>query len=566
MYARTVTTKTKQGPVEYLQLCHNEHDPVKKRSKTHVIYNFGRLDQVDHEGVRRLIRSLSRFLPDGAADLHQFTHTHNGHELEFLGSRQLGGTWLLDGMWKRLGIQKTITSLVKDRGFKNPIERMLFALTANRALAPSSKLSLEHWVAHEAHIPGLEQVDVHQLYRAMDVLMESSEAIQRRVFQQAANLFNLEVDLIFIDTTTTYFEMEGEDEDFVVLDENDQDYEVQGYRKRSKYGKDNHPELAQVVMCFAVTREGIPVRCWSWPGTTSDQAIVQEIKEDLNQWELGRTIYVEDTGFNSAKNRRIFQGAGDHYIIGEKLRVGSKGEAQAALRQKGKFKKLSEHLEIKEVILDPESTRRRRFVVVRNMSEAKRDAAKRSDIIYEVERRLAELSQEKGELHTKKACALRSHQVFGRYIRQTKTGKLLLDQHKIKREALFDGKYLISTSDEKLSAEDVVLGYKQLASVERVFRDMKHLIDIRPVYHRREDRIKSHVLLCWLAMLLIRIAENETGKTWFQMKKLFAQIQLGSFKIPEGTVHQSTQLTPQGKGLFNALQIDAPPRFFRIKA
>ena len=274
---------------------------------------------------------------------------------------------------------------------------------------------------------------------------------------------------------------------------------------------------------------------------------------------------MEDTGFNSAKNRRIFQGAGDHYIIGEKLRVGAKGEAQQALRQKGKFKKLSDNLEIKEVFLNKDSTVKRRFVVVRNLTEAKRDAAKRADIVEEVARRLAELAKTEGELHTKRACALRSHHVFGRYIQQTKTGKLRLDQNKINREALFDGKYLISTSDEQLSAEDVVWGYKQLASVERVFRDMKHLIDIRPVYHRREDRIKSHVLLCWLALLLIRIAENETGKTWFQMKKLFAQIQLGSFKLPEGTVHQSNALTPQGKGLFNTLQIDTPPGFIEIR-
>ena len=565
MYVRCVTSQTKSGPVEYVQLCHNVYDKKRKRSQPKLIYSFGRKDQLDYEGIQRLIHSLVRYLPQDSADVLSLAHIQTG-DVSFLGSKALGGSWLLDGLWKRLGIQKAVRSVLKDRGFQNPVERLIFALAANRALAPSSKLGMEHWVAHEAYIPELETVEVHQLYRAMDVLLDASEEIQRSVFRCVADLFNLEVDLIFVDTTTTYFEMNGEDEDFHVYDEDGEAHQKSGFRKRSKHGKDNHPELAQVVICFAVTRGGIPVRCWSWPGNTSDQAIVKEIKEDLNQWELGRTIYVEDTGFNSAKNRRIFQGAGDHYIIGEKLRVGSKGEAQRALRQKGKFKRINDELAIKEVILDPESTMRRRFVVARNSAEARRDAAKRADIISEIERRLEELSQAEGELHTKKACALRSHHVFGRYIRQTKTGKLRLDLAKVKREALFDGKYLISTSDEQLSAEDVVLGYKQLASVERVFRDMKHLIDIRPVYHRREERIRSHVLLCWLAMLMIRIAEHETGKTWFQMKKLFSQIQLGSLQLPDGIVHQSTPLTPQMKGLFNTLKVDSPPRYFEIRS
>ena len=565
MYVRCVTSQTKSGPVEYVQLCHNVYDKKRKRSQPKLIYSFGRKDQLDYEGIQRLIHSLVRYLPHDSADVFSLTHVQIG-EVSFLGSKALGGPWLLNGLWKRLGIQKAVRSVLADRDFQNPVERLIFALAANRALAPSSKLGMEHWVAHEAYIPELETVEVHQLYRAMDVLLDASEEIQRSVFRSVADLFNLEVDLIFVDTTTTYFEMDGEDEDIQVLDDNGTTHQESGFRKRSKHGKDNHPELAQVVICFAVTRGGIPVRCWSWPGNTSDQAIVKEIKEDLNQWELGRTIYVEDTGFNSAKNRRIFQGAGDHYIIGEKLRVGAKGEAQRALRQKGKFRKINDELAIKEVILDPESTMRRRFVVVRNSAEARRDAAKRADIISEIEHRLAELSQAEGELHTKKACALRSHHVFGRYIRQTKTGKLRLDLAKVKREALFDGKYLISTSDEHLSAEDVVLGYKQLASVERVFRDMKHLIDIRPVYHRLEDRIRSHVLLCWLAMLMIRIAEYDTGKTWFQMKKLFSQIQLGSLQLPDGIVHQSTPLTPQMKGLFNTLKVDSPPRYCEIRS
>jgi transposase len=546
MFIRTVVSKTSKGPTEYLQLCHNYRDKKTKASKTKVIYSFGRAEQLDVDAIRRLINSLSRLLPEEGS-LPQNS--------QYLGSRQLGGSWLLDQMWKRLEIDKTLTKLLKDRKYETPVERLLFAMVANRALVPSSKLHMEHWVENETYIRDLPKVEVHQLYRAMDFLLEASENIQHDVFFSVANVFNLEVDLLLLDTTTTYFEINGEDED---TDEQD------GFRKRG-HGKDNHPELAQVVIAFAVTREGIPVRCWVWPGNTSDQSVVEEVKRDLNTWRLGRVVMVQDTGFNSNTNRRILQGAGGHYIIGEKLRLGPKGKLHDALKQKGKYRTLDNGLEIKESILGGDSEARRRYIIIRNPKEAIRDQKKREDILRDVERKLQELKQLDGEPHEKAACALRSHKVFGRYIRQTKTGKLKLNKAKISTEAQLDGKYLVSTSDDGLSAEDVVLGYKQLAAIERVFRDLKHLIDIRPVNHRLADRVRAHVLLCWLAMLLIRVTENEVQQTWFQLKKILSTIQVGILKLPEGKVHQSNSLDPEQKAIFKGLKLDLPPKFFQIR-
>ena len=489
-----------------------------------------------------------------------------GPAATFLGSVNLGGTWLLDQLWQRIGIAKALKRVLVDRKYDIPLERLIFSMVANRALDPSSKLHLEHWVTNEVYIDGLPSVDSQNLYRAMDFLQEHSDVLQKTIFHSVADLFNLEVDLLFIDTTTTYFEIEGEDPDYSETDDQGEESVHLGYRRRSKHGKDNHPELAQVVICFAVTRSGIPVKCWSWPGNTSDKAIVEEIKRDLNLWDLGRTIYVEDTGFNSERNRRILRGAGDHYIIGEKLRLGRYADAHPALRQRGKFKQLDNGLEIKDMLLDTDSTTVRRFILIRNPDEAKRDKLKRDDIVAEAERRIESLKQEKQDQHTKRTCELRSHAVFGKYIKQSKTGKLSINRMKIRKEELFDGKYLISTSDLKLSSEEVVMGYKQLANIERVFRDMKHLIDIRPVYHRKEQRIRSHILLCWLAMLMIRIAEQESQMTWFQMKKIFNKFHLGALKTPQGIVRQTSELTPEMKKLFNTLQIDSPNKVFHVEA
>lgn len=381
----------------------------------------------------------------------------------------------------------------------------------------------------------------------MDFLLEASEEIQKDVFFSVASLFNLEVDLIFLDTTISYFETIEEDQ----------------LRKRG-YSKDNHPELPQVVIAFAVTKTGIPVRCWVWPGNTSDKHIIKKVKQDLNSWKLNRVIMVEDSGFNNEENKKLLQGAGGHYIMGEKLRLGSKSIPSEALKTRGRYQKLDNGLEIKDVIIDGDSEARRRYIIVRNPEEARYDRDRRQEIVNEVKKRLENLKQLDGKPHKKQACKLRAHSTYGRYIRQTKTGKLRLNKSKIRSEEKFDGKYLISTSDDWLPAEDVVMGYKQLYEIERVFRGLKHVIDIRPINYRLPERIQTYVLLCWLAMLMIRVAENEIDESWFQIKKKLFSIKLGINRCSQGEIRESSPLSKEQKKLFTTLGFNTPPRYFKL--
>jgi transposase len=316
-----------------------------------------------------------------------------------------------------------------------------------------------------------------------------------------------------------------------------------------------------VVIGFAVTRDGIPVRCWVWPGNTADVNVVEEVKRDLNEWKLGRVMLVMDAGFNSETNRRILQGAGDAFIIGERLRAGSKGDVVEAARRAGRYKTLANGMRVKEVTIQQNSVAARRFVIVHNPEQERFDRERRDDIIAETERRLTELGDLAGKAHTKAACALRSHPTYGRYVRQSKTGKLAINRGKVATEAKLDGKFLVSTSDPHLSTEDIALGYKQLHEIERVNRDLKHTVDIRPVYHRREDRIRAHVLLCWLALLLIRVIENDSGQTWFQLKKLFRPLMVAQHATKHGLVSETNALTSEQKSVLDALRVKPPARF-----
>lgn len=552
MYLRITKAKQKSGVAEYVQLVQSVRHPETGVPRAQVIHHFGRRDQLDLDALRRLIKSIARFLDDDEAA----AITGEGSPFVFLGARAIGHTWFLDALWKRLEIDRELQKILRTRGYSIPIERLLFAMVANRALDPSSKLAMEEWVAKDVVIPGLEAVTSQQLYRAMDFLLEADAEIQKAVFFNVANLLNLEVDVIFLDTTSTYFEVENPD------DPEDPKLHLRRWGK----SKDNHPELPQVVVGFAITREGIPVRCWTWSGNTNDQTVIDEVKRDLNGWKLGRVITVADTGFNSEANRRRLQTAGGHYILGEKLREGPKGLPVDALSRAGRFKVLEDGLEIKEVKLNPEGTRERRFVIVRNPDEARRDKAKREDILAEVKRRLEALKELDGEPHEKAECKLRSHETFGRYITQTPKGRLTLNREKIAQEELLDGKYLISSSDDSLTAEDIVRGYKALWRIERAFRDLKHVLDIRPVYHRLSDRIRAHVLLCWLALLLVRVAENETNQTWRTLRSELGRLMVGIHQTEHGEIWQTSRPTPDQQAAYKAVKVEPPPRNYAIPA
>jgi hypothetical protein len=155
-------------------------------------------------------------------------------------------------------------------------------------------------------------------------------------------------------------------------------------------------------------------------------------------------------------------------------------------------------------------------------------------------------------VYTRAECALRDHPALGRYVRQTKTGRLVIDRAKIAAEERLDGKFLLSTSDPDLSAEDVALGYKNLLEAEHGFRDLKTTLELRPVFHRLEHRIRAHVLLSWLALLLIRVAERQTNQTWRRIATELGRLHLVTLTGPTGTIAHTTELTDTQRELFAA--------------
>jgi len=566
MYLRSTPRRNKDGSeIRYLQLAHNVWDPQKRRSTVQVVYNFGREDAANRDALQRLVASLTRFLDPDAA----LAAAADG--LEFTESRPLGGTWALDALWSRLGLSQEMRRLLKGRRLDDCAERVLFALVANRALAPSSKLAAARWASEDALIAGLPVTSDDACYRAMDWLLEIKDELERKVFDTLAHLLNLEVDLLFFDTTSTYFVTDDEDEP-VARDTNgypvtsagtDGDDGEQrdpgGFRTWGK-SKDYRDDLPQVVIGMAVTRDGIPVRVWCWPGDTNDSALIRQVKDDMRDWCLSKVIWVADRGFTSAENRRYLRKGGGSYIIGEKLRSGS-AEAAAALSRQGRYKDVAGNLKVKEVRIAEDE----RFIICFNPETAERDAAIRARMIAQLTGAIKDSDQLSAGKRAELRGVISTKPGLNRYLRVTPGGLLRIDAARAKAEENLDGKYLLRTADPKLSAEDIAVGYKQLLEVERGWRDMKQVIDLRPVYHRREHRIRAHVILCWLALLLARISENACGQTWPELRRELDRIHIGTFTGPAGTFRQRTEITKPQAAILKALDISAPPRIYQLK-
>ena len=319
---------------------------------------------------------------------------------------------------------------------------------------------------------------------------------------------------------------------------------------------------------MAVTRDGVPVRCWTFAGNESDQAIIRTVKADLAGWNLHRLVWVADRGFASAANRAYLTRGGGHYIHAEKLRH-SNAEAATALARPGRYRTVAGNLRVKEVAVAPgghgdrdAGARAQRFVVCHNPEQATRDAAVRDRLVKHLQELIAGSDGWSARRRDELVGSLKTKPGLRRYLRRTKTGLLRVDHTVVKAEAHLDGKWLLRTSDATLTSEDLAAAYKQLLQFERGWRDLKGALGLRPVFHYREDRIRGHVQLCWLALLLIRVVENATHDTWRNLRHELDRMHLLTLATADGQVAQRSATTPGQKTILAALDLPEPPRFF----
>ena len=525
----------------YLHLAQNTWDPERKVTRTKILHSFGRKDKLDLEAVKRLLKSLSSYLPP----VQQLSLLPK--DFKFLWSRQFGHAYLLDHLWREFSLDEFFRTELKKRSFETPIERAIFAMVSQRAIHPSSKLSLaEDWIKNEVLIPGAHDLEVQHLYRAMDFLFEHLEALEVKIYNQLVDLLSLDVSVIFFDTTSIYFEIEEEDED---------EEERKGLRKFG-YSKDHRPDRPQVIVGVAINKDGYPIRHWVFPGNTSDVQSVKKVVKDLGALRPRKFIFVGDRGMVSQGNIDFLESRRLKYILGVKGR--SRPLAGKVLSKKGRFIKVKDNLHLKEAVAR-DGARKLRYVLCYNPQEGARDKRKREQAVSFIEE---ELSHSQGLTRSK--AKLFSHKLYGRYLKLSKNGKVKIDKAKLITEARLDGKYILSTNDFSLPAAQIAQGYKDLHGVERTFKSMKHVLDIRPVNHTKEERIRAHVGICILAYLLTTHAERISTMSWRKIKNSLASLHAGCIASLEGTFIKTTESTKEQRAIFRKFSIKPPPEILKI--
>jgi hypothetical protein len=560
MYLRESKQRRADGSVvTYLQLAENSWNPEKRRAETRILCNCGRADDAAVvERLRRLAKSiLRRCSPDEIVAA--------GPAWRLVCAWPYGDVYVLQALWQRLGIGEIVSAQAGARRLGFNVERALFAMVANRACAPASKLyCYEQWLKEDARIPGTETLALQHLYRAMDFLEANKEPIEREIFFRVADLLSLDVEVIFYDTTSLHFETDEEDHGSGADDTvhgsqaaGSKRYAAPRKRGHSKNGRGDAP---QIVIGLAVTREGFPVRHWVFPGNTVDVSTVAKVKEDLKGWQLTRCLFVGDAGMVSAANFQALARGGGKYLMCMPVRAGDE-VAKEVLARPGRYRSVADNLQVKEVSVG-EGTRARRYAVCFNPQEAARQKAHREELLAEIEAELQSL-RHVAEGHSKRECALRTSPRYGRYLKQTPAG-LTIDRQAIAAAERLDGKFVVHSNDDTLSAADMALGYKQLQRVEEAWRSMKSGLNLRPVFHWAPHRIHAHVAITVLALLLERLAEHACTDTWRNIRDDLKRIQLAQLSSPNGTVWQVTEPTPEAAKRLKSLQIKPPAPVLRL--
>jgi transposase len=388
------------------------------------------------------------------------------------------------------------------------------------------------------------------MYEAMDLLYEHRQQVEKNIFFHTANLFNLKVDLIFYDTTTASFSIDYEDEDF------------DGPALR-KFGKSKENTWSpQVVVALAVTREGLPVRCWVFPGNTTDSTTVEKVRSDLRGWSLGRALFVADAGINSEDNRQELARACGKYLLA--TRMASVAEIKRdVLSKRGRYTVIKDNLQAKEVIIG-DGEMRKRYILCFNPKEAKRQQIHRAKVIEILEKELARHPNKKATAQW--AIDLLASQRYKRYLTITKSNNIRIDRAKVREAKRYDGKWVLETNDDTISMQDAASGYKGLMVIERCFRSLKRTqIKMTPMFHWVPRRIETHVRICVLALLIERVAEIACQQPWSQIRRVLQTLQVTEFFSLKHRFFRRNELTPELSQMLKTLDIPTPKSILSVE-
>jgi hypothetical protein len=549
--------RKRSGRHEYLQVVHNER--VAGRVRQRVIATLGRREELEASGqIDGLLVSLARYAEHSAV-----LSAHRSGEAEAAETRRIGAPLVFERLWRECGVQEVLQTRLEPRRFQFSVERAVFLTVLHRLMDPGSDRAAEVW-CRRYRIEGAEELELHHLYRAMawlgqplrgqrrdrgvaaEGLRTGKDRVEEALFARRRDLFST-LDLVFLDTTSLYFEGAGGE-------------------SLGQYGhsKDHRPDRRQIVVGAVLDNQGQPICSEIWPGNMTDVKTLLPVVDRLKQrFGIAALSIVADRGMVSRSTVEALRGESRqvHYILGARLRS-VKEVREAVLSRPGRYRvvhgpresaKDPSPLQVKDVRVGE-----RRYVVCLNEEQARKDRADREAILAALETQLRAGDK-----------ALVGNQGYRKYLK-ARGRRFEIDSAKVEAEARYDGKWVLET-DLAIDAAEVALKYKELWQVEAVFRSVKSVLDTRPIYHRRDATIRGHVFCSFLALVLLkelqrRMQARGWRAEWERLKddldaleEFTVQSTAGPFVIRSQTLGDAGRaLQAAGVALGPAIRRDAP--------
>jgi transposase len=533
----------KSGAHQYLQIVENRREGPKTIQR--VIATLGRMDHLQERGeIENLVRSLSRFSEKLLLILSSQSAAHAC-------AQKIGPALVFERLWQQLHLERILKRLLAGRKFSFNVERAIFLTVLHRLFLSGSDRSCERW-RQDYRIAGVADLSLHHLYRAMAFLGEelddqqdrlpfaarcTKDLLEEAMFLERRDLFT-GLDLVFFDTTSIYFQGEGGES-----------------LGQKGYSRDHRSDLNQMVVGVVLDSQGNPLCCEMWPGDTADgKALVPVVDRIRSRFGVGQSCIVADRGMISAQTLQELQARNLPYILGTRMRrvkeirqeVLSRGGRYREVCPEGSSSKDPSPLQVKEVWVGDH-----RYIVCLNPREARKDEQDR--------RALIEVLKEQLKRDPRVLIRNRGYRQYVKLDRDSVT----VDLQKVEEDARFDGKWVLRTNTD-LSAEMVALKYKELWQVEQVFRDLKSILETRPIYHHRDETIRGHVFCSFLALVLRKELDRRLQRVGHHFE--WAQIKQDLKSLQEITLEENGKhlyIRSECKGVcgkvFQAVGVAIPP-------
>ena len=539
----------KTGKYKYLQIVQTYREG--KKVKQRVISTLGRLEELQQKGdIETIISSLSKYSKEVIMCLTGKGDTSGE-------SFVIGPVLVFERLWRESGLYGVINLLLEGRKYEFDVERAIFVTVLHRLLVSGSDRSCEHWM-QGYRIEGSEQLSLHHFYRAMAFLGDEiddqsgktpfsprcvKDLVEERLFLLRRNLFT-ELELVFFDTTSIYFEGKGGDE-------------------IGRYGnsKDHRSDRRQMVVGAILDNKGFPLCCEIWPGNTADVNTLLPVANRLRKrFGVEKMCVVADRGMISQDTVEAMEAKGMSYILGVRMRrvnhvkrdvLTRAGRYQEVLPEVA-LSKAPAPLRVKEVM--HEDTR---YIVCLNPRQARKDKADRDMIIESLKDRIKSGAK-----------SMIGNKGYRKYLRVSKD-TIRIDESKVKDEERYDGKWVLTTNMD-MPADKVALKYKELWRVEQVFREVKSILETRPVYHKRDETIRGHVFCSFLALVLrkeldMRMEAMGEHVEWLQIKQDLKRMQEVVITQSDRKIALRTEASGDCHKVFKAVGMAIPPTIRKIE-